>query len=64
MIYGFEFELNIKIYFFNDDQVNSFKRMWSVTKEELEPFKHQSKALTVEAISMDIEDDYLVISNK
>lgn len=64
MIYGFNFELNIKIYFFNDDQVNSFKRMWSATKGELERFKHQSESLTVEAISMDIEDDYLVTSNK
>lgn len=64
MVYGANFETHLKIYFFNQEQVDAFNRQWYRLKDKLTIYQHNATNLTVEAINMEIEDDYLVTSSK
>lgn len=64
VIYGANFTTHLKIYFFNQEQVDAFNRLWHRIKDKLTIYQHNVSNLTVEPINMEIEDDYLVTSNK
>ena len=64
VIYGANFTTHLKIYFFNQEQVDAFNRLWHRIKGKLTIYQHNVSNLTVEPINMEIEDDYLVTSNK
>lgn len=63
-IYSTDFKIHLKIYFFNQEQVHSFNRQWDRIKNKLTAHQHNINNLSVEAVNMDIEDDYLVMSSK
>lgn len=63
-IYGTDFKMNLNIYFFNQEQINSFSRQWDRMKDKLTLHQHNISNLTIELINMKLEDEYLFTSNK